>query len=525
MTGFPPGKKGVVASGHRETSTAAARVMEEGGNAFDGVLGGLCAATVAEPMLVSLGGGGFLVARPADEKPRVYDFFCQTPQQPRAGDEIDFYPFIADFGWAKQEFHIGMGSIAVPGVIAGICRAHQDLGRLPLREVVRPAVELARGGVVINDFQSEVIRVLRSIYDGTPEAHALYASPEDQDRLLKAGDTQRFPHLAEVLEQLGEEGPDFFYRGDLAQRIAEDCRSRGGQLSLRDLADYRVERRNPVDFSYRGALVAINSPPSLGGGLIAYALTLLNDNAFPLAGSHWGSEDHLLALIRAMRGANGVRSEFSLENGLSDEVLQQLLAPDALAAWRDIPNEQLFSRGTTHISVADRDGDLASLTASNGEGCGYILPGTDIMLNNMLGEEDLNPLGFHRWKPGARLASMMSPAVAALPGDRYVALGSGGSNRIRSAVSQVLINLIDFGKSLEEAIEAPRMHLEKDKLSIETGFSDDVVEALKKVVPQLEPWGSQNLFFGGVHAVSLDADGSLTGHADPRRGGHVAFAS
>ena len=125
------GKKGVVASGHRETSLAAARVLEEGGNAFDAVLGGMCAATIAEPMLVSLGGGGFLVAKPKDEKPRVYDFFCQTPKTKKPEEAMDFYPFIADFGWTQQEFHIGMASMAVPGVVAGIFEAHADLGRIP----------------------------------------------------------------------------------------------------------------------------------------------------------------------------------------------------------------------------------------------------------------------------------------------------------------------------------------------------------------------------------------------------------
>lgn len=499
--------------------------MGEGGNAFDAVLAGMCTATVAEPMLVSLGGGGFLVARPERGEPRVYDFFCQTPRHPKPAEGLDFYPFVADFGWTTQEFHIGMGAIAVPGVIAGLFEAHRDLGRLPVTEVVRPAVELAREGVVVNDFQAQVVRVLRPIYDATPEAHALYASPSHQTGLIRAGERQRFPHLADTLEQLAVEGPDFFYRGDLARQIAEDCAERGGQLTLEDLAQYRVERRRPVDFDYHGARIAINSPPSLGGGLVAFALSVLNDSRFRLAEAEWGSETHLLGVLRAMRAANGVRREFRLDEGCSDETLSHFMAPDVLAQWRDIPVGQLFSRGTTHISVADRDGNLASMTASNGEGCGYVLPGTDIMLNNMLGEEDLNPMGFHRWKPDLRLASMMSPAVAHLPDGRYVAVGSGGSNRIRSAVSQVLINLIDFEMGLEGAIQAPRMHLEKGKLSMEAGFSDAVTAALESVVETLEPWGGQNLFFGGVHAVSLYPDGHLAGFGDLRRGGHVAFAA
>jgi gamma-glutamyltranspeptidase/glutathione hydrolase len=518
------GKKGVVASGHRETSSAAAQILEEGGNAFDAVLAGMCAATVVEPMLVSLGGGGFLVAKPKDETPRVYDFFCQTPQRAKPADAIDFYPFVADFGWTQQEFHIGMGSIAVPGVIAGLVKVQEDLGRLPLKEIVQPAVELARGGVVVNDFQAEVLQVLRPIFDATREAHQLYASPEDDSVLLSAGERQKFPNLAETLEWLAEDGADVFYRGDLAHRIVEDCAGHGGLLTLDDMAAYHVERRRPVDFSYHGAQIAINSPPSLGGGLIAFALTLLEDSAFRKSRLEWGCEEHLLDLLRAMHGANSVRGEYRLDEGCSDETLAAFLDGEVMRRWRQIPANQLFSRGTTHISVADRDGDLASLTASNGEGCGYILPGTDIMLNNMLGEEDLNPQGFHRWKPGQRLASMMSPAVAHLPDGRYVAVGSGGSNRIRSAITQVLINLIDFEMDLENAIQSPRMHLEKGRLSMEAGFSDSVVKALDAVVEELVPWGGQNLFFGGVHAACLSPDGRLSGYGDARRSGFVAFA-
>ncbi|HKJ17391.1 MAG TPA: gamma-glutamyltransferase [Xanthomonadales bacterium] len=518
------GKKGVVASGHKETSNAAARILEEGGNAFDAVMAGMCAATVAEPMLVSLGGGGFLVAKPKTETPRVYDFFCQTPLEPRPEDEIDFYPFIADFGWTQQEFHIGMGAIAVPGVVAGLFAVHRDLGRLPIKEIVRPAVELAREGVRVNEFQAEVLHVLRPIYDATREAHQLYASPDDESALLKAGEIQKFAKLADTLEWLAEDGEVVFYRGDLAQQLVRDCAELGGQLTLKDLDSYRVERRRPVDFSYHGAQIAINSPPSLGGGLIAFALNLLENSRFRESTVDWGSETHLSDLLRAMHGANSIRREFSLDKGCTDQRMEEFLDPEVIARWRAIPVGQLFSRGTTHISVADREGDLASMTTSNGEGCGYVLPGTDIMLNNMLGEEDLNPQGFYNWKPGMRMASMMSPVVAHLPDGSYVALGSGGSNRIRSAVTQVLINLVDFQMSLSDAIQAPRMHLEKARLSMESGFSEEVVTALESVVDEVEPWGGQNLFFGGVHAVRWSPDRTLSGYGDARRSGHVAFA-
>ena len=516
--------RGIVASGHRETSTAAARVLQGGGNAFDAVLAGLCAATVAEPMLVSLGGGGFLIARPADAPSRVYDFFCNTPGTRRHSSDLDFYPFAADFGGVEQEFHIGMGSMAVPGVVAGLFAAHEDLGRIPLREVVLPAVELAKGGVQVNEFQAEVIQVLQPIYQASPHALELYSVPGEPGRLLTAGQRQCFPGLADSLESLAREGRDLFYHGDFSKRVVADCREKGGQLSSEDFSTYDVERRRPVRFGFRGAQMDSNPPPSIGGGLIAFALGLMDHESAGLRNADWGSFEHLISVVRAMRGAAALRETTQDEDGFSDGLLERILRPETLAHWRSLPNEQLFSRGTTHISVVDSEGNLASLTASNGEGCGYLIPDTDIMMNNMLGEEDLNPRGFHRWKPGTRLASMMSPTLAQLADGRRLALGSGGSNRIRSAITQVLVNVVDFELPLLEAVAAPRVHLEKGKLSVEDEISEAVLKKLGEIVEELEPWGRRNLFFGGVHVVGISPDGRLQGCGDPRRAGFVAAA-
>jgi gamma-glutamyltranspeptidase/glutathione hydrolase len=153
-----------------------------------------------------------------------------------------------------------------------------------------------------------------------------------------------------------------------------------------------------------------------------------------------------------------------------------------------------------------------------------VLPETGIMLNNMLGEEDLNPGGFNRWKPGVRLASMMSPAIAEFADGTRLALGSGGSNRIRSAITQVLINLIDFDMTLAEAVAAPRIHLEGEKISLEPGFSDETRGALEAAVPRSHLWPEKNLFFGGVHTVSIRHGGVFDGAGDPRRGGVAAYA-
>jgi len=514
---------GVAASGSAEVSRAAVEILKAGGNAFDAALGALCTAAVAEPLLVSLGGGGFLLALPDGQKPRVYDFFCQTPAHRRPDAELDFYPIMANFGTAEQEFHIGMGSIAVPGVVAGIFEAHKALGRLPIREIIRPAIELAREGFVIDAFHHYVIRILRPIMEATAETFATYGSTTHPGDLIHEGERLRNPDAADSLEALISEGPGLFYRGELAARLADDCREKGGHVTREDLAAYRVELREPVVFRHRGARVAINPPPSPGGCLIAFALGVMGDWASE--NDAWGSNSHVLNLLRGMRAASVARHEYSMEAGLQLEKMKVLLGEDTIRQWqKGLDLNSLFSRGTTHISVADAEGNIASLTASNGEGCSYTLPGTGIMLNNMLGEEDLNPGGFNRWKTGVRLASMMSPAVAELADGTRYALGSGGANRIRSAVTQVLVNLLDFGMTAEQAVAAPRVHLEGNVLSIEPGFSPAALSALEFAAPSTHLWPEKNLFFGGVHTVSVKHGGIFDGAGDPRRGGVVAFA-
>ena len=514
---------GVAASGSAEVSQTAVEILKAGGNAFDAVLGALCTASIAEPLLVSLGGGGFLLALPEGDKPRVYDFFCQTPKHRRPDRELDFYPIIADFGTAEQEFHIGMGSIAIPGMVAGIFEAHRGLGRMPIDEIIPPATELARSGVVVDSFHQYIIGILSPIVEATPEAFTLYESPDDPGQLIREGELLRNPEAANSLEALVSEGPDLFYRGEWASRLANDSRSRGGHITLEDLADYQVERREPVVFRHRGARCAINPPPSPGGSLVAFALGVMGD--WQSENDSWGSASHVLNLLRGMRAASVARHEYSMEAGLEYEKMKALLGEETVRKWQQgLQLHSLFSRGTTHISVADAEGNIASLTASNGEGCSYVLPGTGIMMNNMLGEEDLNPGGFNRWKADARLASMMSPAVVELPDGTRFALGSGGSNRIRSAVTQVLANLLDFGMTLEQAVSAPRMHLEGDMLSVEPGFPQEALSALQSAAPQTHLWPEKNLFFGGVHTVSVGHGGVFDGAGDPRRGGFVAWA-
>jgi len=216
-----------------------------------------------------------------------------------------------------------------------------------------------------------------------------------------------------------------------------------------------------------------------------------------------------------MAVTNKARVEALADSG---DLLGHLLDPGLLGSYRrEVMERPYCSRGTTHISVVDGEGNLASMTVSNGEGCGELLGDTGIMLNNVLGEEDLNPGGFFRWQPGTRMTSMMAPAILHTPRGRAV-LGSGGSNRLRTAILQVILNLVDYGMHIGEAVTAPRVHMEHGTLNLEPGAVSDSMEGLRSEFGDLCLWPDRNLFFGGVHAVWLTGD-EYHAAGDPRRGG------
>ncbi|MCP4327884.1 MAG: gamma-glutamyltransferase [Alphaproteobacteria bacterium] len=488
-------------------------MLEAGGNAFDAALAAFCAACVSEPVLASCGGGGFLLARAADQAPVLYDFFPQTPRRRGDGDGLDFFPITADFGPVQQEFHIGRGAIAVPGAVRGLFAVHGELCRLPLAEIMAPAIELARRGVAVIPYQSYLLEVVAPIYRYRPEARVVFASREDPDRLLMSGEDLRNPDLADLFESLVREGVDLFYRGAVADRIVELGHD-GGLLSADDLAAYRVARRVPLAQAYGDATVTINPPPSSGGILVLFALGL------------WARRQAASprALVEIMAATNKARIDSGLDDDPARDEILGLLDPALVARYADaIADRPHSARGTTQISVIDGDGNAASLTVSNGEGCGYLIPGTGTMLNNMLGEDDINPRGFNNWRPDTRISSMMAPALVEVGRDRLAALGSGGSNRIRTAMFQVLRQLVAGEADLAGAVTAPRLHYEGGVLNVEPGFDPGAVGDLLADYPDHKLWDAPNMFFGGVHAVEFDAASrTFIAVGDARRGGAVA---
>jgi gamma-glutamyltranspeptidase / glutathione hydrolase len=489
---------GIVAAGHPLTAEAGARVLREGGNAVDAAVAAMLTSWVAEPLLTGPGAGGYLMVAGAGEEPTLLDFFVAAPGC--GADETaraDLLPVEVDFGGALQVFHAGASSCGVPGNPAGVAEAARRWGTVPLAELAAPAAALARDGVAINAVQAWILELLRGILVSTPEACALF-SPGG--RLLREGDVFRAPELGDAIERLGREGCEPFYAGDIADALVREVQAGGGTLTHEDLRRYAPAPREPVEATYRGRHVLTNPPPNAGGVLLALALRHLDGAPGPPA---------LTAIVDAMAAAQQERTpEFT--TGLADPGFASRFVASRLGS-------------TTHIAVLDGDGRAASVTCTNGEGSAIVVPGTGVHLNNIMGEEDLSPLGFHRARPGTRMPSMMAPTVVLRDGEVELALGSAGSNRIRSAILQTVVGVVDHGLAAREAVEAPRVHFEDGVVYAEPGVPVEELRAAGR--EQIVQFGDRNVFFGGVQAVERDlATGTLTGAADPRRGGAAVLA-
>ncbi|MDP6500316.1 MAG: gamma-glutamyltransferase [Candidatus Marinimicrobia bacterium] len=502
-------KYGSIAGGEKTTVQSAVDILECGGNAFDAAVGAVFTSMVSECNLTGPGGGGALLACPVDKDPVLFDFFVDTPP-PQPNKVLDFFSVSVDFGPSQQEFHIGQGSAAVPGNTAGLLRVHERLGKIPLKRVLEPAIQIAGKGVILNSAQGYLFKILEPILTHTGSGKKLFAP---KGNILKEGDCFTNSAFSNFLEELIIQGSGFFYKGDGAKLIL-DKHAPNGLLTATSLSDYRVVERIPLKTTFNGKTVYINSTPSIGGTLITFALQLLEKAQTALG-------EEMIDLIHAMQLTTAARRAASTDPDNNHEILKILdenTFKSYMAQYLDLRSLNIDvndppSRGaTTQVSIIDKAGNAASVTTTNGEGCGYLIPELGIMLNNMLGEEDLNPSGFHHFKRQQRLPTMMSPTVIMGSNGPELVIGSGGSNRIRSAIIQVILNL-KKGMNLESAINASRIHLEGNILHCEPDISFPEKCELPEDI-HIHQWDEQNLFFGGVNAATRDE-----AVGDPRRGG------
>ena len=470
-----------MAAGDRQTVDAAVQVLRAGGNAVDAAIGAGFAAAVAEPGLTSLGGGGFLLVRTPDNHTELLDLFVVAPGRGLSASDLSphFSPVTVDFSGALQVFHAGYGSVAVPGVLSGYLAAHRRWGLLPLTEVVAPASTLASRGAALSASQATVLALLRDILSLTPDAAAVFLTDGVPP---PAGGRLRNPVYAQFLDELGPLDPSGWHELVQVADLIDHMREHDGLLTLSDLEHYEAQSREPHGTNYRAARLTTNPPPSFGGSIVCRALTELDHrsgDAPPTA----------TALVEALHHA----TEAQKSGGPTS------------------------TTGTTHVSVIDADGLIVSMTTSNGSCSGVLVPGTGVQLNNMMGESDLHPDGFHGAEPGTRVASMMAPSLLDLADGSVVALGSGGSERIRSALLQTVVRLV-HGSSLADAVGDPRVHFDGDTVQLEPGVSSTVAREMAALAP-VHQWSQSSVYFGGVNAVQRHPDGHLEATGDFRRDG------
>ena len=478
--------KYAIAAGHELTAATASEVIKAGGNIFDAAIAAFMTAWVAEPCMASAGGGGFAMIQTANGQSKILDFFCQTPAHKRPVKEVEFYPVEIDFGATTEIFHIGRGSAAVPGSVAGVFEMHRHYGYMPMKELVQPAIQAAKEGVPLNNFQHEDLTLLKPILDVSERGKAQFFKGND---LKEVGDLVPMPFLADFLDFMATESSNAFYQGEVAEKIIADQQNNGGYLRRADLENYQVLHRQPLSFTFQDRQILTNPLPSKGGQVLK---TFLKEWATDTTPINRLTESHL-------------------------NKLHQIFHKMVTASQKE-PEQLNEKRGsTTHIGIMDNQGNGISLTVSNGEGCGYFIEGTDIHLNNMLGEAALMPEGFHNWQANTRMFSMMSPTLVLNQNKTLeMVLGSGGAGRIPYAIGQVLLNLIHFSQPLATAINNPRVHLQEGVFNIEPGFK---VDSPSFATPH-KVWTEQSMYFGGTHTV-LARDGGLAAVGDGRRDGVV----
>ncbi len=476
----PSGRLGVVAAGHQMTAGAAATVLRDGGNAIDGAIAAMAMACVCEPVLASIGGGGFAMIRQADGTSSVVDFFPHTPLERRSTGQDGWRTINANFGAATQAFRIGPATVATPGFIPGLHALHGQGATRPLSQLFAPAISAARTGVTVSRFSHFLSTVVAPILTASEGTRELFAPGGD---LIAEGATFTNPGLAEALAELASSDP---VDNPINAAIGRSQRE-SGNLGSADFDRYQAAVRPPLTVKVGQSLVHLNPYPAAGGILVDHSLAQVESSS-------------PLELAEAFHHTGTARAKATDSLGLLDPTL-------------------LRSQGTTHISVIDVEGNACSVTVSNGAGNGELVGRYGFMLNNILGEDDLNPAGPAAWPTDTRLSSMMCPTIIEQPDGGLIALGSGGSNRIRTAISQVVAQLCLNDAELTEAVEAPRLHVEGDHLDFEDFMGAAATADLRRRFDDHLAWPDRDLFYGGVHACRRAADGSLSGHGDSRRDG------
>ncbi len=487
---------GAIASGCPYSTQVGVDLLAAGGNAVDAVVGASLAACFSLPTMTGLGGGGVMTMRVGGELVTC-DFFAALPGLGFEGTRRKPEVIVVPFEGVRLAFKVGRPTVAVPGSVAGLWAVHERYGRLPMADVAAPAIRLARTGVRVTEGQHRAFALLEPIFRRSPEAWSLIGLT---DHVVDEGDTLMNERYADFLTMLVEEGPRGFYAGEVAARIEEVTE---GLVTARDLDAYEPAWGRPLSRRYRRVSVHAPGRPSLNGALLQHAFSVLEkDGEMP----RFGEVDYWRRIAEALRAAEGVRTPGYEAQIFEDGFLEGVVA-------------SCTAGNTMQCSVVDDEGNAVSYTTTVGEGAGFVIPGTGVILNNFLGEEDILPDHVEH-VAGRRMMTSMAPTLVEDDDGGVLVLGAAGSARIRSAVLQVLVHVLDGALPVQEAVLAPRIHPEGDTIYIEAhGRTPAEVEALHPLGKEAVMTYEVGFFFGGVQAAQwTKARGFDAGAEIERRG-------
>ena len=519
---------GVVAAAHPLAAQAGARMLANGGNAFDAAVATSAALNVVEPFMSGLAGLGLATCYIAAEKRvRALDFVPPIPSR-----------FPVERFQRREDVQRGPLAVATPGNLAGwaeLLRAH---GKLKLGDVLAPAIALARDGFPLVEFGVYEINGTASEIKSHSSLHGLWANTYTGGKgKVEQGFILRQPDLARTLEALAREGPDHLYRGALGRTIIAHLEQTGGCLSMTDLETMKPVWKDPLSVAYRGLSVSVPPPPCEG---FQFLLTLRIVEGLNIGAMERNGVEHLDTMWRAIRLAAGVRIA---HNDPTPEKVAELFSDahvDGLRRrlkdgkpidgpteqWTEPPPGGSAESHTTSLSAADRDGNAICITQSLGSpfGSAVVVPGTGLCLNNFLYWADVNPRSPNRTKPGANLPMCVSPSLSTRDGQPVLVLGTPGSYGIPQTQPQALVQYVDFGLPLQEAIEAPRARLwDGRQVEPETRIAAATLQALRQRGHDIMPGEDWTMRVGGMQGIAINRDtGALTGACDPRRDGYVA---
>jgi len=531
---------GMVVSQNAIASKAGVDVLREGGTAIDAAIATALALAVVHPTAGNIGGGGFIVYRPAAGDPVAYDFREMAP----SGSSATM--FMKDGKYDAAIHHQGYLSVGVPGTVAGLHAAWKDHGKLPWKRLVQPAIDLASQGFVLSE---GLARSMAGALQQMKKYPASVAQFSKAGVPYEPGDLFMQPDLGRTLTRIAEQGPAGFYEGETAQLIAKDMKANGGLISEADLRAYKPEKRVPIRGTYRGYEIISMPPISSGGTALVEMLNVLE--GYDLAASGFGSARSIHLMTESMRRAFADRARYLGDPAFNAQMpiarltskeyaaeLRKSVTPDKASVSSptsfEWPHE---TEETTHFSVVDADRNAVSLTYTleGGYGSFITVPGAGFLLNNEMGDFNAGPglttaeglIGTepNLAAPRKRMLSSMTPAIVTKDGQLFMVTGSPGGRTIINTVLETILNVIDFGMNAQEAVDAPRFHHQwlPDRISYErNGFSPDTVALLTARGHQLQPGGAQ----GVAQVIILNArDKKLDGGCDRRApdGGAIGY--